>query len=480
MKNLIYKVSIIFLISIISVRCTEDFEAMNTNPNQFTDPSVDLILPAVIYRTAYYYNEDVLRDFGGVYGQYYVNLNTLSYDRFIQSRGDYRYYLPIQHANIIYEKAEEQDLPNRMGVALVLKSFIFAEMTDEMGDLPYSEAVNPEETLYPKYDDQEDIYMGENGLLASLEKANQLLSTVEDGLDATADILYGGSVMKWRKFANSLRLRLLIRVSNKVDVDDKINEIVENPDQFPIFEDNSDNAELPYIDGSSSYSSPFGVSTNQGNVYYTERAACATAIDALSEINDPRLSAYFDPIPSNPDEYVGIPAGIGSPSSYNGGEDYFSRLSSKFKEDYNEFLPAKMLQYSEVMFLLAEAAQRNIISGDGEDYYLNGIEASFDYWQVEPPVDYYTQEKVTYDGTLEQIITQKWMANFCVGAEAWFDYRRTGYPQFYIGASTTLSGQFIQRLMYPTDEESNNLTSLQEAIARQGENDNLTKMWYLK
>ena len=479
MKNLTYKISIVVLTLMFFISCTSYFEEMNTNPNQFTNPSTDLILPTVIISAAYNYNSDVLRSFGGVYGQYYVNLTNLSPDRFIEYRGDFRNYFLIRHAQIIYEKAKAQNYPNRMGVALVLKAFMFAEITDEMGDIPYSEAVDYEKSLYPSYDKQEDIYLGENGLLASLDEANTLLSNIKDGLDPTSDILYGGNVMKWRKFANSLRLRLLIRISNKTVVNDKISEIVNNPAKYPIFEANTDNAELPYVDKNSSYASPFGVSTNLGNTYYNERAACATVIDALKEINDPRLKAYFDPIPSNLNVYVGIPSGIGSPSNFNGGEANFSRLSSKFKQDANKFLPAKMLQYSEVMFLMAEAAQRHLISGDGKDYYLKGIQASFDYWQVQPPVDYFIQEKVAYKGSLEQIITQKWMANFCVGAEAWFDYRRTGFPQFYIGAATMLNGQFVKRLMYPVDEEANNLSSLKKAIQQQGENNNLTKMWYL-
>lgn len=460
------------------ISCTKNFEAMNTNPNQFTNPSIDLILPFVIFNTAYYYNTDVLRNAGGVYDQYFVSGGDV--DLFIESRGDFILYLPIQNANTMYERAKAQNYTNRMGVALVLKTFLFAAMTDEMGDIPYSEAVNSEISIYPIYDKQEDIYLGENGLLASLEEANTLLSTIKDGLNPKSDILYGGNVMKWRKFANSLRLRLLIRISNKVDVDDKISEIANNPDKFPIFEDNSDNAELPYVDKNSGYASPFGVSTNLGNTYYNGRAACATIVDALKEINDPRLKTYFDPIPSNPNEYVGIPAGINSSSNFNGGEANYSRLSSKFKQDANKFLPAKMLQYSEVMFLLAEAAQRHIISGDGKDYYLKGIHASFDYWQVQPPLDYFTQEKVAYNGTLGQIITQKWMANFCVGCEGWFDYRRTGFPEFYIGPATMLNGQFVQRLMYPINEEAMNLESLTKVIIQQGENNNSTKMWYLK
>lgn len=478
MKNKRYICFLLILVLTTFVHCTSDFEEMNTDPNQFTNPNTDLILPYVIIRTAYYYNEDALRNFGGVYGQYYVNLKTLSFDRFIENRGDYRYFLPIQHAHTIYQKAKEQNHTNRMGAALVLKTFLFAELTDEMGDIPYSQAVNPEEFVYPAYDKQEDIYLGENGLLASLEEANTLLSEVNDGLDATADILYGGNVAKWRKFANSLRLRLLMRISDKVDVDDRINEIVNNPGQYPLFESNSDNAELPYLNGS--YSSPFGVSTNLGNTYYNERAACATTIDALKEINDPRLSAYYDPIPGTTDEYVGIPAGIGSPSNYNGGEDFISRLTSKFKQDANEYLPAKMLQYAEVMFLLAEAAQRQMIQGDAGNYYKKGIDASLAYWDVEAPAGYFDQGKVAYDGTRKQIITQKWLANFCVGAEAWFDYRRTGYPDFQIGPATALNGQFVQRLMYPVDEESTNFNNLQKVIEQQGANNNLTKMWYLK
>ncbi len=479
MKRIISKIVIISMILLVHSNCTSYFEEMNTDPNAFTNPSIDLILPTVIIGAAYNNNSEALRNSGGVYSQYYVNFTSTHIDRFLERRGDFAQYLPIRDANEIYKKGKALNYPNRMGVALVLKTFVFAKMTDEMGDIPYSEAISPKITIYPKYDKQEDIFLGENGLLATLEEANTLLSNVKDGLDEKADILYGGDLLKWRKFANSLRLRLLMRISNKVDVKNKISEIVNNSDKYPIFESNSDNAELPYIDKSSSYGSPFGVSINQGNVYYNERAACATIVDILKELNDSRLKTFFDPIPSNQQEYVGVPAGIGSPSNYNGGEQNISRLSSKFKEDANAVLPAKMMQYSEVMFILAEAAQRNLIGGNAENYYIKGIQASFNYWKVNPE-GYYEQEKVAYKGSLEQIIIQKWIANFCIGSEGWFDYRRTGFPEFYIGPATTLDGKFIQRLMYPTDEEANNLIGLQKVIEQQGPNDNLTKMWYLR
>ena len=462
------------------IGCTKDFEEMNTNPNLFTDPNIDLVFPFVISNMAVETNFDVLRRHGGAYGQYYANLQATTYDLFNQVSGQYMFYRYILHAEYIIEKAKEKNYDNRLGAALVLKAFMYSKLTDEMGDIPYFKALSPGESLSPPYDSQEDIYMAENGLLDILDQANTLLSSRVEGIGADADILYAGNIIKWRKFANSLRLRLLIRVSNKVNVDSKIAEMVNNPDKYPMFADNSDNAELQLLVGSTSSSSPLGVSANLGDTYYKERAASATIVDVLKAYNDPRLQAYFEPTPNDPSVYVGIPAGILSPATYNGGPNFYSRLSAKFGEDANPYVPAKLMQYSEVMFLLAEAAQRGIIGGSAKDYYDKGIAGSMDFWDIPMPAGYMDQAVVAYNGTLKQIITQKWLANFCVGNEAWFDYRRTGFPDFVIGDATLLNGEYVQRLMYPDGEETYNRTSLDEAIARQGPDEMATKMWYLK
>ena len=457
--------------------CTADFEEMNTNPNLFTEPNTDLVLPFVLKEMGRELNFDVIRRHGATFGQYFVNHVATAYDRFDQESGFFNLYRPLVHADYIYNKAEELGHENRMGVALVLKVFMFAKMTDEMGDIPYSQALDPTNYLNPAYDKQEDIY---TDMLANLEKANELLSAIDDNLSETADILYGGDVFKWQRFANSLRLRLLMRVSNKINVDAKIKEIVENPAKYPLFEGNGDNAELPMLSKSGSYSSPLGVSANLGDRYYNERSASATIVDMLKAMNDPRLGAYYEPTEANPAEYVGVPAGIDGAASFNGGIQFQSKLSAKFAEDDNDYLNIKFITYSEVMFLVAEAIQRGIASGNAGQYYLEGIQSSMDYWDLTPDPTYYTQPSVAYDGTLKQIITQKWLANFCVGNEAWCDYRRTGFPDFVIGPATMLGGGYAQRLMYPDGEESINVTSLNNAIQQQGPDEMDTKMWYLK
>src|SRR5690606_5499847 len=207
------------------------------------------------------------------------------YDWASQGQSWAPYYEALRTNDEMIKKAEELDLPHHKALGLILKSYLFGMIADLWGDAPYSQALKGEHggegNLKPLYDSQREIYIG---LLADLEAANELLMGAGASIPPAQDVFYQGDVMKWRKFANSLSLRYLMRISNKEAAVAKagIEKIVANPGQYPIISSASDDALMNYVGASPDNSWPsntvFDKSTS-GN--YNRIKVCSTLIDAL-------------------------------------------------------------------------------------------------------------------------------------------------------------------------------------------------------
>ena len=191
----------------------------------------------------------------------------------------------------------------------MMRAFLFSRMTDAYGALPYSESLKgkAEEPIYtPKFDTQEQVYAG---IIQELKQANQLLSI--DGGPIRNDILFDGDVMKWKKFTNSLLLRLLLRRSAKVDPTQDMQEILGNPAEFPIMQSNADNASLKYAEAPNLF--PV---TGQRPGFFLDRRISKTLADKLNSLRDPRMQIYGQPTAESIE--AGTPAWAGV---RNGEED---------------------------------------------------------------------------------------------------------------------------------------------------------------
>lgn len=202
----------------------------------------------------------------------------------------------------------------------------------------------------------------------------------------------------------------------------------------------------------------------------------------LKGLNDPRMQILFRPV-DNPDsnEYIGIPNGLSedAASNYNGGAKNQSRLGYRFREE-PATVEMMIMNYSELMFILAEAAEKGYVSGDAAEFYKNGVVANMNYLGVDDTADYLAQDGVVLSGNkLEKIATQKWLSLFMIGNEAWYDFRRTGLPALKPGPNATLSSVPV-RAFYPGSEQTLNEANLKAAIASQGADELTTKMWLLK
>ncbi|WP_153798908.1 SusD/RagB family nutrient-binding outer membrane lipoprotein [Foetidibacter luteolus] len=505
----------IFLLPVLAITllysCTKDFAEVNTNENNPTNVTPDLLLSGII-RNMMNLQVNEAWGIGNIVIQHHSKIQFVNEDRYQWGeRNDvwnnvYGNYRNLQ--NIFTAVGGDESNPY-YGVGLILKSWMFAQATDAYGDIPYSEAgkAKLEEIYQAKYDAQQDIY---TGILADLKKANEVLAT-SSGATLGGDILFGGgasSIIQWRKLANSLRLRYLMRISKKVDVKTQMQEIIGNTTTNPIFESNDDNAQLEYLAAAPNQWPLYGARVGS----FDEFRISKTMVDRLKTLGDSRLNIFARPtqksVAAGTPEIQGIPNGLSDVDAlaYNGGVQGVSRVGYTFAclvcNDVGQAPPdpaaprALLMTYAELQFILAEAREANIITtGTAETYYKNGINANFEYWlavvpsayglDIAMPAGYLEQASVAYTGTtqqrLEKIALQKWISLYFNGLEAWYDWRRTGMPAVVPGPANLNNGKVPIRYIYPQSEQTLNGDNRAEAVSRQGGTDDInTKPWVLQ
>ena len=471
LTNYIYPLILIM----VCFGCTDDFDELNSNPNQPELVSADLILPKVINTAANTMALEAWNE-GNVVAQLTAKINFTDFDRYLWGSNSNlwdAFYGNLRDVSNILVIAEESGNVNYRATALIMRAWMFSILTDSWGDIPFSEATKAkvDGIIQPIYDEQETIY---DGILADLEEANSIIDLT--GNQISGDLLYNGDMLKWKKLANSLRIRSLMRISNKRDVGSAIQSII---DSQPVLESNDDNALMEYL--------PAQPNTWPVHTYrvgsFDEYRLSLTIEGVLKDLSDPRLTTWFRPTdnPSDdPDLYAGMPNGLSenNASNYNGGASNVSRCGPIMYEEPNS-VDAVIMQYAELQFIMAEAAQKGWITGDDKEYYENGVTASFEYWDVPMPADYLTRADVSYDGQLQTIMTQKWLASFLVGFEAWYDYRRTGYPDFSVPGPDNVNNDNVPvRFLYPANQQTLNKENYDAAVSRQGPDDINTKVWW--
>lgn len=468
---------ITILISVLS--CTNDFEETNSNPNQPEEVSSDLLLSTVISTVANRAAQSGW-DRGNSVGQLTAKINFTGFDRYewgSESGLWNEYYGILPEIDLILKTSLQEETRNTSyeGMALILRSYVFSILTDNWGSIPFSEAIDGQnDNFTPKYDNQQDIY---TAILLDLKKAEGQLAIGQPILGG--DVLYEGDLEKWRKLANSLRLRYLLRISNKVEVSSEIKEIV---DSGIFITTNADNAVVSYPATTQIDSWPISTGRIGG---FDEHRLSETSEAILKQFNDNRLLKWFQPT-DNPDDdpslFVGLTNGLSedNASTFNGGASNVSRINQSFFYDSPNNVKAAIIQAAEIHFILAEAAQRGWITADTKALYEDGVRLSFEYWEVDQDVDaYLVQTGVVYDDTLETIITQKWLASFLVGFEAWYDFRRTGLPSVIVpGPDNVNSDRVPVRFLYPDSEQTLNNANYEQAISQMGGNDINVKGWW--
>lgn len=459
--------------------CTEDFQEYNTNPNFPESVTPDLLLRNLLFQTA---NNMANRgwEIGNKLAQLTTNHDFNDFDRYdrLDETGlwDDSYALLRDAETIITLSESNTSFDIYKGPAMVMKAYLTGVVTDLWGDVPFSEANAAKAGNYtPVYDTQESIY---TNILTMLENAATTMTNYNGGSSLDGDIMFDGNLSQWIRFANSLRLRHLLRASTKLsNVGTQMAAAVAGG----VMMSNADNAAVSYLAGSNEW---FLYNARQGD--YALTLMTAAAFDVLDSRNDTRIATLYKTTSNAPTVYAGLAAGIDEAWKATNGFDAndFSLTGARFR-DLPDAHEAILMTYAEVQFILAEAAERGLIStGAAKDYYNAGIQASFDYLDVAMPANYMAQSNVDYDQVADKwdaIITQKWIANFGVGFESYLNHRRTGYPSILQPAVANVnSDQFPVRFIYPSSEQALNETNYTAVIARQGADNINTRMWLVQ
>ena len=503
----------------------------------------DLLLSSVIQQTAFAYQYE-----GGAGNQtlsvtvQYMQGNRSSDDNihksFTKPKLDlYGITGPIKLVQAAIDDVHKLGLKSYEGIFLIFKSLLWSTATDLYGDIYFTEGLRGQEAiLFPKFDDQKDIYPA---MIQDLKNATLLLTTGTDAIDKTYDILYGGNKAKWIKFANSLRLRLLMRASkNLPGAAAEIAAVA----ALPLMSSVEENASIAYLPGDRTYNWPMSYEGYSDNfmIYRPSK----TLIDSLKALNDDRLKVWVAPIEkpwtnvsgengtvvntTDPNGYTytstyeyidrskpGIKGAAGfivdSLTLYagytagmyenvlaaNGSWDFpttiYNYKVSKFTKLLNDkshaLLKACMLQSDEVQFLLAEAAVKGYIpAANAEAYYKSGVSLAASRWGVTIPSTYFNNSRAKFPTTgteaqkMAKIALQKWLGHFLMGVEAYADHRRTRLPAFETNGEL-INGlhPFPLRFRYPETEMANNAVNYQTAIGKLDKGDTeFSKMWLIQ
>lgn len=360
---------------------------------------------------------------------------------------------------------------NQIAVMEIYKAFIYSKITDVFGDVPYSEALDAE-NISPKYDDQELIY---KDLIAKLKTYGNNLNTNESSLD---ELIYGGDVAKWKKFANSLRMVFALKLSKKYP-DATGYAATEFKDAFQnasgYIATNSDNATFM---ANAIYKNPWQTTFNTRKDF----APSNTFIDKLNSLNDKRLEYFATKTATNGD-YVGVPYGLNRVNTLNFVDN---NEFSLFGVDLHE-IDSKVnhLTAAQINLAIAEAISRNWISGDAATFYNNAIKQSYlDSGLTEADYTaYIAGAGVVFDPTksIEMIANQRWISLYPNGLEAWNSWRRTGFPVLTPAADALNNGEIPLRYLYPSDEANLNGSNLSEAVGKlTGGDVGTTPFWWAK
>ncbi len=403
---------------------------------------------------------------------------------------------------------EKNEFPEIYAVASIIKVTAMMRNTDCYGPIPYSQFGKGGVSV--AYDSQESVY---TQFFQEIDEAQELLKAFfasdRKGVKAIKnyDIVYKSDYTKWMRYANSLRLRLALRISKvKPDIA-KIQAEKAVTDPYGVIESNKDN----FIVSTETMRNPLNTMAYD----YNDIRMSADMESILTGLNDPRMQIFFSPAtdkdPKVNGKYIGIRQGIKVVDK--GLREGYSNLGEAWKVDKKNSNDICLLNAAEVAFLRAEGALRGwAMGGTPESFYENGIRASFQYWQTDGsdtylsgttmPTDYKDPKAPEYDieaastvtvkwdatvsneQKLEKIITQKWIAMFPDGQEAWSEFRRTGYPKQFPMAVNNSAGTIdsnikIRRLPFSQDEYRDNKSEVDKAIILLGGPDTGgTRLWW--
>ncbi len=467
-------------IILATTSCNKDFEKINTNPNSPIQVEPSLLLRQVIYD----YGEKMSYEgfvAGNLLGQYFTEIDFNRFDRHSLTEPQFGgnpwpfLYSNLRDNQLILDRSRSSATYSVYeGPALVMKAYLTAALTDIYGDVPYSEALQGKAgNVTPKYDTQELIYTGVNGILDNLDKGISAMKNYSGSCKLQGDILFNGDLMSWIRFANSLKIKYLLRISSKIDVSKQLQELISDDNYIKT---NSQNAKFQFTDGQPNNFRLATLRSGDFNLFIMS----ATAEEIFKELNDPRMAVFYRPTANNPSEFKGLLNGP-DPAQTSISVANYSLTGRIFRETTSK-LSCNYMTAWETKFLIAEAIERGLVAGNAQEIYNQAVQLSFEYWAVALPTDYLTKGPASYGANgatkIEQIITQKWISNTINGYEGWIEFRRTGFPKLKTISASLNNNLIPVRMPYPTDEAALNQVNYSSAASNTSGNSVNSKVWW--
>jgi hypothetical protein len=505
--------TVIMLFTMISC---EDFEHLEKDPNRPNVVTPSLILGSVLNEMIYQPWSDQHR-----WNQYWCsNYNYYDNNEYNWTYGTFR-YLVLNDVQKMEEMAARQGLPEVNAYTVLgrfFKAYFYYDMTMLMGDIPMNQALGSEET--PAYNSQKDIFLF---ILQELEDANNEIHQIAGLPEASlqGDFLLNNNLQAWQKIINAFHLRVLIQLSRKepdedLGISEKFDQILGLPEEYPLPESLDDNLQYTFNE-----INKYPFNKDNYGFYATRYNTAATYLNTLTALRDPRTFLTAEPAdtmlksgyePTDFESFVGASSGESlDDMSFKAGNGEYSFINKYRYFNTYEGEPGVQIGYTEMCFNIAEAINLGWTGGDAEEWYKNGILSSMAFYGIpENGVftatfynkasenfenynldfdfeSYYNQPDVTYKGDTDagrhQILMQKYLALFQQsGWEAYFNYRRTGIPEFLTGPGTGNSGKIPGRWKYPLSEKNYNTDNYETALQSQvfGEDDINAAIWIVK
>ena len=448
--------------SFVMTSSCDDWNELNVNPNQPTEvPTTNVFGSGLMVATRTLFGERVGLYYAGTWAgqtaaiglgdyEFRDDINNGQWDELYRAMA---YFVDAQ------KRAEEQGNSNLAAVALIMKAYTAQHVSDMWGNIPYSEAFGLDAGVgNPVFDPQEKVY---DQILSELSSAQAMLQA-GNGTIGVGDFLYGGDIGKWKRFANSVRLRVAMRMSLAAEnkAAPVIAQILNDPATYPMIESNADNAFLrwpgvnPDIEP---WAQRLGSPTNKTDQYRRNHEM----ISILKDYNDPRLPVYADLNLNG--EYNGYKMGVGQKSDPMNTAPNVSHVGNRFGYTQAGFSP--FMRAAQVWFIKAEAFERGLATGDAKAAYETGVQRSLEENSIDAGAiaTYLAETEVAWDqGTtsnLEKIRLQNWIALFKHSVEAWSEVRRTDVPLI-----TNVSEDYAVanhnrpplRMSYPANESAHN------------------------
>lgn len=463
MKNIKNKiVAALFLVALVVSGC--EFGDTNEDPSSVIAAPINQQLTSLTVNVGFLAGSDLNRYSSLIMQQYSgqtvgATTQTQFFEQFQIVGSDLNnvwssiYATILNDAENVIVGATASNSPHYSGVAKILKAYTYQLAVDTWGSIPYSDTQKLAANVKPKYDSDEAIYADLINLLdQGIAEVNAPISSISPGTNST---IFPGTFSttknNWIKFANTLKLRIFLHYSEKDAsfAKSKIDALVNSG--AALMTSNADSFQMNFIDAANARNPIDQFETTRIN----NLVANAKLVTMMNSKTDPRRQFYFTQLPAGSGLYVGAVAGApAGPNNYSKLHTYLRGAATG--SVYTGAAPIRMLTFAEYNFIRAEAALRFSSPGSAQTFFQAGIRASMESAGVAAAdITTYLAANGTLTGTtaqqLEQIINEKFVANYGVVMEPWTDFRRTGYPTLTL-PSNAIVPYFPRSLFYPQSE----------------------------